>query len=212
MAVPKVVNPPKGAAPAKAKAPSKVVASPKAKSKSKSVQNRHIYARSSYLYQATAYLSARVTEAKEAGLGSHGAQNGNAELKHKQIASQPPRPASSRSVTSTAPLPGSARHLITQMRGVSRKAHTCLSKEIKRSVCKRCDTLLVPTKTCKTEMKNASRGSKKPWADVYVVTCLVCGTTKRFPTGMDRQKKKAHRAAVMVDHAADATEEVGAGE
>jgi len=224
MAVPKAVKPPKAEAPSKvvaspkvvalskAKAPSQVVASPKAKSKSKSVQNRHIYARSSYLYQATAYLSARVAEAKGAGVSSHGVRQGDSELNNKEAEIPDSYATRSSPDMSMTPLPGSARHLITQMRGVSRKTHTCLSKEIKRSVCKRCDTLLVPTETCTAETENASKGGKKPWADVYVATCLVCGTTKRFPTGMDRQKKKARRAEVMVDHAADATTNVAAGE
>jgi len=181
------------------------VAPPKVKAKPKSVQNKHLYARSSYMYQAAAYLSARVAEAREPGASNHGVLKEGSELNNKQALPPKSCETHSGSETSTATTPGSARHLITQMRGVSRKTHTCLSKEIKRSICKRCDTLLVPTKTCKAEMQNASKGGKKPWADVYVVTCLVCGTTKRFPTGTDRQKKKAQRAGVVVDHAAEVT-------
>jgi len=198
MAVPKVVALPK-------------VAPAKVKAKPKSVQNKHLYARSSYMFQAAAYLSARAAEVREPGPSSHGFLNRSSELNNKQALTPKPCATLPGRDTSTATLPGSARNLITQMRGVSRKTHTCLSKEIKRSICKRCDTLLVPAQTCKAEVENASKGGKKPWADVYVVTCLVCGTAKRFPTGMDRQKKKAQRAAVVVDHAAEVTMDVIAG-
>jgi hypothetical protein len=47
--------------------------------------------------------------------------------------------------------------------------------------------------TCSHEIRNESRGGKKPWADVLVVRCFACGTEKRFPQTDKRATKLALR-------------------
>jgi ribonuclease P protein subunit RPR2 len=79
------------------------------------------------------------------------------------------------------------------MRGVSLKTQLRLPVEVKRSVCKRCDTLLIPEVNSTEEIRNASRGRRKPWADVRVVRCSTCGTEKRFPQTDRRSKKLSER-------------------
>lgn len=73
------------------------------------------------------------------------------------------------------------------------KTQIRLPVTLKRSFCKRCDTILIPGVTCSHETKNASRGGKKPWANVLVVQCLSCGTEKRFPQTEKRGKKLVER-------------------
>ncbi|GAD91635.1 RNAse P Rpr2/Rpp21 subunit domain protein [Paecilomyces variotii No. 5] len=87
------------------------------------------------------------------------------------------------------------RQLISQMRGVSLKSQMRLPIDVKRSFCKRCDIILVPGFNCAEKIENASRGGKKPWADVRVVRCTACGTEKRFPRTDRRSKKLPERKA-----------------
>jgi ribonuclease P protein subunit RPR2 len=42
----------------------------------------------------------------------------------------------------------------------------------------------------KAQIENLSKGGRKPWADVLVVRCRVCGFVKRYPVGARRQRKK----------------------
>ena len=88
---------------------------------------------------------------------------------------------------------GPSRLYISQMRGVSLKSQHRLPPTIKRSFCKRCDTLLEPGLTCTEEIQNESRERKKPWADVLVIRCTACGAEKRFPQMQKRSKKLAAR-------------------
>lgn len=97
--------------------------------------------------------------------------------------------------TTKKPLTNLARASISQMRGVSLKTQTRLLVPVKRSYCKKCDTLLTPGVSSEHEIKNSSRGRKKPWADVLVVSCLVCGTEKRFPQTERRSRKLQERQA-----------------
>ncbi|KAJ4297468.1 hypothetical protein N0V90_005359 [Kalmusia sp. IMI 367209] len=76
---------------------------------------------------------------------------------------------------------------------VSRKGQVRLSSDLKRSVCRICNTVLIPGRTATQRIENESRGGKKPWADVLVIECTLCGSKKRFPVGAQRQKKKAER-------------------
>jgi len=89
----------------------------------------------------------------------------------------------------TKTLTNLSRVSISHMRGVSLKTQTRLPIPVKRSYCKRCDTLMLPGIHCTHEIINPSRGCKKPWANVLVVRCLVCSTEKRFPQ-TDRKSKK----------------------
>ncbi|KAJ0424327.1 RNAse P Rpr2/Rpp21/SNM1 subunit domain-containing protein [Aspergillus carlsbadensis] len=90
-------------------------------------------------------------------------------------------------------VPALARTYVSQMRGVSLKSQLRLPIEQKRSFCKRCDILLIVGNNCTEEIRNPSRGSRKPWAEVRVVRCTTCGTEKRFPRTDWRSSKLSAR-------------------
>ena len=90
-----------------------------------------------------------------------------------------------------------SRRLLLQSRGISLKAQVRLSPTIKHSICKVCSTLLVPAQTSTTYVENKSRGGRKPWADVLVTECTVCGTVSRIPIGGSRQPKKTDPARLL---------------
>lgn len=59
---------------------------------------------------------------------------------------------------------------------------------LKRRICKKCSTVLLPGLTLSMQVENMlASGSEK--ADVLTHTCLGCNTTKRFPIGKDRNYK-----------------------
>lgn len=89
--------------------------------------------------------------------------------------------------------PGLSCQLLSHVRAVSLKGVVRLTPDIKHSICKRCDGLLIRGSTAKIDMENKSCDGRKPWADVLVVTCSNCGTMKRFPVGAKRQLKRQHR-------------------
>ena len=93
---------------------------------------------------------------------------------------QPPKGGSSISLS---------RMYASQMRGASLKTLTRLPVSVKRSYCKCCDTLLIPGESCSQELRNSSRGGKKPWADVLEIRCFHCGTVRRYPQGDKRSQK-----------------------
>jgi ribonuclease P protein subunit RPR2 len=64
-------------------------------------------------------------------------------------------------------------------------------------MCKSCNAVLVPGRTAIQRIENESKGGKKPWADVLVISCNRCGSKKRLPVGAKRQPKKRERLAVM---------------
>ncbi|GLA49560.1 hypothetical protein CBS147343_7955 [Aspergillus niger] len=102
-------------------------------------------------------------------------------------------PTKPKNTSVTERLPQLSRVYMSQMRGVSLKSQLRLPIDVKRSFCKRCDTFLIPGVTCTQDIRNASRGRKKPWADVLVVCCSTCGTEKRFPQTDKRSKKLFER-------------------
>lgn len=162
--------------------------------KSKGIQHKHLHSRISYLYQAATYLSLHTHETG------------------KQLSAQAPPaaipPAAADSVThdTTAESDGQqpqplgtprklslARLYASHLRDVSLKSQIRLSPDIKRSLCRRCNTVLIPQVTSTSRVENHSRGGKKPWADVLVVRCNACRAEKRFPTGSKRQKRRTER-------------------
>ena len=174
----------------------------------KGLLQKHLHSRISYLYQAAIYLSgttgkAQICESnsdKEKQLvNNHGEAAGMSEAASEQ--SLPIAPSTQEEGT-----PGLGEHsmlqaqsgalprqLLTHLRAVSLKGQIRLSPNMKHSICKRCDLLLVPGNSATTYMENKSRGEKKPWADVLVITCNACGTAKRYPVGAKRQLRKEKR-------------------
>lgn len=135
--------------------------------------NRHLHARTAFLYQAASYLA----------LQAHNGGNCN-------------------DVNSTSVLDpeatkiaeyGVALQLGSHVHAVSRKGQVRLSTDLKRSMCKTCNAALIPGQTSTQTVENASKNGAKPWADVLVVECKLCGSKKRFPIGATAQATKGKR-------------------
>lgn len=140
--------------------------------KPKGIPNKHLHARTTFLYQAATYLTLQAS-AKNTETGTKDAVSSESSL--------PQQPS---------PL---ALQLGADLHTVSRKAQLRLSVDLKRSMCKSCSTVLVPGRTATQEVENHSKGGKKPWEDVLVVRCTRCGSKKRMPVGAKRQPKKRDR-------------------
>lgn len=182
----------------------------------KGVPNRHLHARISYLYQAVNYLStaselqrdakAAVSDFTERPSAQQRDDNGGQENKQEgadgmDIDSRPqksrtdPAKPSTFTQASDASSIKPALYLTPHVRSVSLKSQVRLSRDVKRSLCKRCDTLLIPGKTSESKLENLSYEGQKLWADVLLVHCKTCGATKRFPVGAKRQLRKSARPA-----------------
>lgn len=154
----------------------------------------HIRARISYLHKASAYIlssSSPATHPQDNKESSDGGNPSQQEVGNRSNDSPKYSSVANQSKPQTARLP---RQYLSQMRGVSLKSQLRLPQDIKRSACKRCDILLVPGSNCTEEIENLSRGKKKPWADVRVVHCTYCGTTKRFPQTSKRSSRLSQRS------------------
>lgn len=143
---------------------------------SRQITQKHLHSRVSYLYQAAAYL---------ASVDLHSAGQGESNVERVPVAE---------SVPAQANFVAQSSYMLNQMRAVSLKSQVRLSREIKHSVCKRCSRLLIPGRTSTERIENLSNGSQKPWADVLVICCKVCGTCKRFPVGSKRIRRKSTRS------------------
>lgn len=140
------------------------------------VVNRHIYTRASYLYQAANYL---------------------AEVSHQtQEDSQPTANDASQQPKASQNL---SRQLASDLKNVCQKNVIRQTPDMKRTICKSCNTTLIEGKTSHSVVENPSEGGKKPWADLLVVKCLTCGNAKRYPVSARRQKRKDLRQAKTND-------------
>jgi ribonuclease P protein subunit RPR2 len=81
-----------------------------------------------------------------------------------------------------------SKFYVSHLRSIAKKNVLRLDPAVKRTICKRCEALLIPGVSCRERIENQSKGGKKRWADVLVVECNTCGTVKRFPVGMDEFK------------------------
>lgn len=179
-----------------------------AKGKGKNV-NSHLRARLDYLHKAAAYLHSTTIASKQQQIQQSNTEN-NASDEKREVETGSARtvpqilnPGATAVAVEKAinqkqeptldRLPNLSRAYTSQLRGISLKTQLRLPQEVKRSFCKRCDTLLVPGVSCMQEIRNTSREGKKPWADVRVVRCTTCGTEKRYPQAEKRSKKLAER-------------------
>lgn len=178
--------------------------------------HKHLHARISYLYQAATYLATvqtshhedqktttaltnpEVVETNTDNLLKMNERAGENNLE-KEISAQVQMKGDAPSLNVTKPLLidasgslGSAR-LLSHLRSVSLKSQIRLSSEMKHSICKRCNTLLISGHTSTNQVENKSRGGKKAWADLLVITCNVCGMAKRFPVKAKRQQRRIER-------------------
>jgi ribonuclease P protein subunit RPR2 len=158
--------------------------------KSKGIPSKHLHARTTFIYQAATYLTLQTTSDETADATT---SNSNKDA---------PARTQSQRVPSHSPL---ALQLGSDLQQVSRKAQLRLSVDLKRTLCKRCNTVLVPGRTASQTIENASKKSKKPWADVLVLTCGTCEGRKRFPVGSKRQGKKNERKVMLQDTTSNAS-------
>ncbi|EON66342.1 hypothetical protein W97_05439 [Coniosporium apollinis CBS 100218] len=166
----------------------------------KGIPNRALHARISYLHQAVSYLSASVqpwADGRSATSAPAEQPSTGAKRIEERHGKNAETAAGSKALTDTKETPSlePPLYLASHIRSVSRKSQVRLSQDIKRSLCKRCDTLLIPGKTSDSKLANLSYEGRKPWADVLVIQCKTCGAEKRFPVGAKRQQRKAARQA-----------------
>ncbi|OJD26998.1 hypothetical protein ACJ73_01612 [Blastomyces percursus] len=166
----------------------------------------HIRARVAFLYRASTYLqSASVSNPSAKCIitnqtiqaSNHGSPTRETVPNDKTSSTDASRESKQPQPQPTQHVPVSklSRQLASQLRGVSLKSQLRLSRGIKRSICKRCDSLLIPKSTCMETVENASRGGSenKPWADVRVARCNSCGYIKRYPQTEKKSLKLAER-------------------
>lgn len=134
----------------------------------KGAANRHLQARLTYLEKASKYLAQQ----------QYG-HNGQTSANHNEAIN--------------APTHGLPQLLSSHLRSVSLKSQIRLPQDVKRSICRRCDTPLIGSSTSDVTIENHSKDKAKPWAEIRVITCRSCGTKKRFPIGAKRQSKKKDR-------------------
>lgn len=176
------------------------------------VQNRPAYTRISFLYQAAALLASTRQEQQQQPVAKSVSELADKpELERYDGQAVPADGADSGPLSkdkekhdSRRQLEGMSRRLLSDLRSVSLKSQIRLSPGLKRTVCKFCDTLLVEGKSCTSVVENKSRGARKPWADVLVITCGTCGRAKRFPVAAPRQKRRPFRDAAEKEEKAAA--------
>ena len=185
------------------------------------IPHKHLQSRISYLHQAAAYLTNYMATRKDdesdllslkfstkveqrAGDCSKVALSGvDNVIEIRAPTRQRPGDEVQR-LSRASPL---ARHLLSHLRGVALKVQAQLSPSLKHSMCKRCEAFLIPGITSTNRIENRSNGGRKPWADVLVITCNACKSSKRFPIGAKRQARKTKReeeqGAEIADEAVD---------
>ncbi|KAH7359924.1 RNAse P Rpr2/Rpp21/SNM1 subunit domain-containing protein [Pyrenochaeta sp. MPI-SDFR-AT-0127] len=141
--------------------------------KVKGVANKHLHTRTTFLYQAATYLTMQTVIDNSSDDQSSGPRL----QQHSPLALQ----------------------LGSDLQQVSRKGQLRLSVDLKRSMCKRCNTVLIPGRTATQSVENMSKGGKKPWADVLLIKCQICGSNKRFPIGVKKQLSKSERQVPPIE-------------
>ena len=171
---------------------------------SKTAGKQHIHSRISFLFEAATYLSNVEQESK----GSKDAEAPRATPKdtvkstgmiaarrshdHGDTKAAGDESADSVNNMSTGTA-GLSQLYVSQLRSISHKSVIRLSSDMKRAMCKRCNTVLEPGSTATVITENASRNGRKPHANILVIKCNACGASKRFPDGARRQMRKKHR-------------------
>lgn len=156
-----------------------------------SVPNRQLYSRLSYLHQAATFLGSQVGKSTKEPKSEQCAQS---QLEQKPTSSDTLHHHSDDQLRLQL-----ARKLLTDLRATSLKCQIRLSPAVKHTICKFCDTLLIEGETSTSVVENKSKGGKKPWADVLVVSCNTCGGARRFPVQAPRQKRRPQREQVAKD-------------
>ncbi|ESZ96638.1 hypothetical protein SBOR_3005 [Sclerotinia borealis F-4128] len=121
------------------------------------IPNKGLYSRISYLYQAATYLAVQENESQK----QPSKEADSDYLKENVMQCESKIEASL--IESCQPL---SRRLVSDLRSVSLKGLIRMSPDMKHSICKKCQTLLMEGTTCTAQVENQSKGGKKPWADV----------------------------------------------
>ncbi|KAM0259227.1 hypothetical protein ACHAQJ_003432 [Trichoderma viride] len=161
------------------------------------IQNRHIYTRASYLYQAASYLANCAQQTKGETKPENTQHDGNASSALKKDVSSSSTAHGDEFAHSNQErkvIINLSHQVISDMRSVSLKAQIRQSPAIKQTICKYCDAVQIEGKTCHSTVENLSKGGRKPWADVLVTRCDTCGNVKRYPISASRQKRRSLRA------------------
>lgn len=167
--------------------------------KAPGVPNRHIYSRISFLYQAAVYLAE--TGRKDQGSFSQktlpAQDDATADIKMEYEDETKNGTSTTQEGKPNTAIQNMSRRMLTDLRAATLKSQIRISPEIKRSICKYCDTLLVDGQTSSSIVENKSKGGKKPWADVLVIQCHTCGREKRFPVSAPKQKRRPLRVSTI---------------
>lgn len=150
------------------------------------VQNRHIFQRVSYLYQAANYLS----DVAGAHQGKSTQTTTTTKTTTVTTQSQCDTQCDAQWDAEKKVAQNVSRYAVSNLRAVSLKVMIRQSPDMKRTMCKFCDAILEEGRTCRSTIENRSKGGKKPWADVLVVSCNTCGNVKRYPVSASRQKRR----------------------
>lgn len=166
-------------------------------SNSSNVTQKHIHSRLSFLYQASNLLSLQFRSIDctngQTPLQSEDANSTLRKGDREHIPESITGRGEIHATAKTHPAENLSRLLLSQMRAVSQKSQVQLLLDMKRTICRRCDSLLTVEGASCTRVENNSAGGKKTHADVLVIECLVCRAVKRFPIGSKRQAKRRQR-------------------
>ncbi|KAH9839226.1 Rpr2-domain-containing protein [Rhodofomes roseus] len=129
-----------------------------------SVTNRDILQRLNFLYQASAYLNtiaphAATTKPEGKRATNHAARE---ELRRKK-----------RHPATTSDL---SRNYVASMKAISQKATVKMDPTIKRTICQKCNTVLIPGVTEEVRV----RGSRIH-GNLVTYACTACGFVRRIP-------------------------------
>jgi ribonuclease P protein subunit RPR2 len=79
--------------------------------------------------------------------------------------------------------PSLSKRYVELARRIAMRSGVRLGPERKQFICKNCKSLLVPGVNCRVRVR-AERGTH------VVVTCLECGSTKRYPAVKEKRLKR----------------------
>lgn len=176
----------------------------------RSVPNKHLHARVSFLHQAATLLAVQGANplsksSTEPPIIAHSEPilqrpaSESASLKETQSEVQEihkqDKTISSEETGDDPLLCPLSFHLSSHLRQVARRSQIRLHPSLKRTSCKTCNAVLIEGQTCRKHMENASKCGKKRHADILVLECRNCGSKKRFPVGVERQERKSLRLA-----------------
>ncbi|KAM5534584.1 hypothetical protein V8D89_011788 [Ganoderma adspersum] len=123
-----------------------------------SVQNRDIIQRINFLYQASTYVNS-IAPPSDGAISSH-----RSSKKKKNTIRHP---------KNTAEL---SRCYVGAMRIIGQKTMVRMDPTLKRTLCKQCDTVLLPGSTASVRIKTSSSHRQ-----VVTYTCLACRACRRIP-------------------------------